>query len=272
VAILKFQVADGVTYELYDNNKKSSEALVFFHGFTGSADSWGKIEQNLKNQRIIRISLLGHGETDSPTSCKRYTAYKQAKDILAIFKSLKLHKVCLIGYSMGGRLALYFTLLYPAYVSKLVLESSSPGLKTLQERKARIIQDRRLADFIHREGLSKFVDYWEEIPLFESQKRLPSNVRGRVKTERLKNDPIGLANSLSGFGTGSQPALWGKLKDLKIPVLLIAGELDEKFCRMNREMEKTIESSNLRIVDQAGHTVHLESPEIFAKLIQEFVS
>lgn len=272
MAVLRITLADGVTYELYDNNKKTSEVLVFLHGFTGSAANWGKIVSQLGNKRIITISLLGHGGTDSPISCKRYSAHRQALDLLAILQSLKLHKVCLIGYSMGGRLALYFSLQYPDCVSKLILESCSPGLLSLQKRKQRMVQDRKLADFIVNKGLANFVDYWESIPLFHSQKQLPAKVRKELKAQRLKNNPIALANSLLGFGTGSQPSLWGSLNDLNIPVLLITGQLDEKFCLINKEMAGKLENSSLQIVELAGHSVHLESPEEYSKLISVFVS
>lgn len=272
MAILRITLADGATYELYDNNKKSDETLLFFHGFTGSAASWKQMELVFGDKRIIRISLLGHGGTDSPISCRRYSAYRQAQDILELIKFLQLHKFCLIGYSMGGRLALYFTLLYPGWVSKLVLESSTPGLLSLQDRKERIAQDRKLADLLVNDGLLNFVDYWGNIPLFDSQKRLPANIRDQQRMVRLKNNPIGLVNSLSGFGTGAQPSLWGKLNGLKIPVLLITGQLDEKFCRINKEIDKKLENSSLQIVKHAGHTVHLESPHVFGKLVNEFVS
>ncbi|MGG3643661.1 2-succinyl-6-hydroxy-2,4-cyclohexadiene-1-carboxylate synthase [Bacillus gobiensis] len=272
MAVLRITLADGVTYELYDNNKKSAETILFFHGFTGSAKSWEPMEPLLSDKRIIRISLLGHGGTDSPVDSKRYSAHRQAQDLLELIKSLQLHKVCLIGYSMGGRLALYFSMLYPGRVSRLILESSSPGLMSLHERKARIAQDRKLADLLVNEGLSKFVDYWGNIPLFDSQKRLPIRVRNQQQTERLNNNPIGLANSLSGFGTGAQPSLWEKLHELKIPVLLITGQLDEKFCRINKKLDKKLENSCLQIFEHAGHTVHLECPEAFGKLVNEFVS
>ncbi|RDF61918.1 2-succinyl-6-hydroxy-2,4-cyclohexadiene-1-carboxylate synthase, partial [Acinetobacter baumannii] len=92
------------------------------------------------------------------------------------------------GYSMGGRLAYSFPMTYPERISALVLESTTPGLKTLGERKERILRDRKLADFILRDGIKAFVDYWEGIPLFSTQQRLAEDVRQRIRSGRLRNN------------------------------------------------------------------------------------
>lgn len=130
---------------------------------------------------------------------------------------------------MGGRLAYSFAMTYPERVSALVLESTTPGLKTLGERRERIMRDRKLADFILRDGLEAFVAYWENIPLFSSQQRLAEDIRYRIRSGRLRNNKIGLANSLTGMGTGSQPSLWSRVEEIDVPVLLICGEWDENF-------------------------------------------
>ena len=83
---------------------------------------------------------------------------------------LKIEKTDILGYSMGGRLALSFAILYPVFVRKLILESSSPGLITEQERANRRMQDRKLCDLIQKNGIEKFVEYWENIPLFSITK------------------------------------------------------------------------------------------------------
>ncbi|MCC2927981.1 2-succinyl-6-hydroxy-2,4-cyclohexadiene-1-carboxylate synthase [Bacillus sp. FSL K6-1005] len=265
-------VADGVRYAVTDDRPSASDAVVCLHGFTGSKESWAFLDQLLPNSRVIKIDCLGHGESDAPLNGKRYSTSRQVSDLAEIFDHLKLHKVKLIGYSMGGRLAYSFAVTYPERISALVLESTTPGLKTLGERKERILRDRKLADFILRDGIKAFVDYWEGIPLFSTQQRLADEVRQRIRLGRLRNNNIGLANSLIGMGTGSQPSWWGRLKDVAAPVLLICGEWDKKFCAINQEVHKKLPSSRIEIVPEAGHTVHVEQPHFFGKIVSEFLT
>ncbi len=88
---------------------------------------------------------------------------------------------------------------------------------------------------------------------------------------RLKNNPSGLAGSLLGMGTGSQPSWWEALHRIKAPVLLICGEWDEKFCAINQKVHNLLPSSKIEVVKQAGHTVHVEQPRIFGKIVSEFL-
>ena len=98
-----------------------------------------------------------------------------------------IDKADILGYSMGGRLALSFAVLYPEFVRKLILESTSPGLESETERKNRRSQDEKLGKFILEQGIEKFVDYWENIPLFATQKGLPQAVQSAIREQRLTN-------------------------------------------------------------------------------------
>ena len=130
-------------------------------------------------------------------------------------------------------------------------------------RRQRREQDNNLADFIEREGIAAFVARWEALPLWASQAQLAEEVRVQLRRRRLQNNPVGLANSLRGMGTGRQPSLWGHLAVLDVPVLLLAGELDNKFVAINRKMARLLPRATLQIVPGAGHTVHLERPLLF---------
>ncbi|MCY7824298.1 2-succinyl-6-hydroxy-2,4-cyclohexadiene-1-carboxylate synthase [Bacillus spizizenii] len=265
-------VSDGVRYAVTDERPDASEAVVCLHGFTGSKQSWTFLDGMLPDFRLIKIDCLGHGETAAPLNGRRYNTNRQVSDLAEIFDQLKLHKVKLIGYSMGGRLAYSFAVAFPERVSALVLESTTPGLKTLEERRERIMRDRKLADFILRDGIKAFVQYWENIPLFSSQQQLTEDIRHRIRSGRLRNNKIGLANSLTGMGTGSQPSLWSRVEEITVPVLLICGEWDKKFCTINQEVHKKLPSSRIEIVPKAGHTVHVEQPRFFGKIVSEFLT
>ncbi len=246
--------------------------LVLLHGFTGSALSWqSQIETFKATNRVIALDLLGHGSSDSPTDPQRYSLDRASDDLAGLLDELDLAKVALLGYSLGGRLALNFAVSYPHRVSRLILESASPGLATATERAERAQADATLADFIEREGLAAFVARWESLPLFDSQRTLPASVQAAQRRQRLANRPDGLANSLRGAGTGTQISLWQSLDTLAIPTLLLAGELDPKFVAIARQMHQHLPASRLEIVGGAGHTVHLEQPAAFEGLVLSFL-
>lgn len=250
--------------------------LVLLHGFTGSSPSWQAqtatstlLSASVLSRHFstITIDLLGHGRTASPTHPDRYRMEQAAADIIAVLERQKAEgrrqKVHLVGYSMGGRLALYLAVTYPDWFASLVLESASPGLATEIARAERQKSDEALADWIETNGIEAFVDRWEQLPLWANQAQMPPAERQKLRHQRLQNNPVGLANSLRGMGTGVQPSLWPHLADLTLPVLLLAGELDHKFVSINQQMAAQIPHCQLEIIPQAGHTVHWERPYQF---------
>jgi 2-succinyl-6-hydroxy-2,4-cyclohexadiene-1-carboxylate synthase len=169
---------------------------------------------------------------------------------------------------MGGRMALYTA--FSGRFRALILESASPGVAGDRERRERRAADEALAQRIEREGIAAFVSYWESQPLFASQHSLSPDRRALLHEQRLQNRPDGLANSLRGAGAGAQPALHRKLPSLHLPVLLIAGALDSKYSRLAQDMAGRLPDAKVEIVDHAGHTVHLERPEVFDRLVLQF--
>lgn len=251
---------------------KRAGTLVCLHGFTGSALNWEHLfdELVLPNMRIIAIDMLGHGQSSAPENPERYTMQHCQTDILSVLTELGVvpGEAILLGYSMGGRIALYTA--FSHFFRALILESASPGLANPVERAQRRRSDVALADSIERDGIAAFVERWEQLLLFASQSSLPIETRQALHHQRLSNRAHGLANSLRGVGTGVQPALYDQLPSLAIPVLLIAGELDPKFCSIARQMEQQLPYATLHVIPDAGHCVHLEQPALFAQLVRQF--
>lgn len=262
---------NGVTLNI--KRAGAGPALVLLHGFTGSAANWRAHTALFgAHFQTLAVDLLGHGQSDSPTDPARYRMDACVEDLLAVFNQLKLKRLSLLGYSMGGRVALHFAAAHPERVNALILESASPGLADANEREARKQSDDALADFIEREGLAAFVDRWENLPLFASQARLPEARRAELRSQRLQNNPLGLANSLRGLGVGVQSPLWEALPNLRAPTLLIAGELDSKFTAIARSMAHVFPQPRLAIAPGAGHTVHLECSALFDRWVLEFLN
>lgn len=238
--------------------------LVLLHGFTGSAANWDRLRPALERRyTVVALDLLGHGHSPSPVEVEPYTMAACVRDVVDVLTHLALPPVTLLGYSMGGRVALSVAAAHPARVQRLILESASPGLADPAERMARVQSDAALATQLEQRGLEWFVDYWENIPLFASQKALPAATRARLRAQRLHNNPQGLANSLRGLSTGAQPALWERLPTLTVPTLLITGALDAKFTTLAQQMAHHMPNATHVIVPNAGHTVHLEQAERF---------
>lgn len=245
------------------------EPLILLHGFTGRKETWESLATYLENSfQMIVIDLPGHGQTKTKSTV---TMEQFVDDLFELTRKLHINAFHLLGYSLGGRSALSYVMKYPHTVLSLVLESASPGLKTKIERDARIIQDEKLVTILQKEGIEQFVSHWENISLFTSQKQLPEAVQQQVRHERLSQSTEGLVQSLRGMGTGAQPSWWDKLPDCKIPILLIAGALDEKFVNINREMNRLLKNSKLHIMTDVGHAVHLEQVEKFAKIVKEYL-
>jgi len=247
--------------------------LVLLHGFTGDSSTWTPFcDKWGGHSRLIIPDIIGHGKTDSPHDASRYQIESAARDIKEILDQLGIKQIDLLGYSMGGRLALTFAILFPEYVRKLILESSSPGLRTEEERKQRRMKDAELAEFIIEKGIKPFVDHWEKIPLFSTMQRLSPEINEIIRRQRLGNTAQGLANSLLGMGTGSQPSWWERLHDLSAEVLLVTGKEDTKFCGIAEKMAAAIKNVTWLTVENSGHTIHVEETEKFGTMISDFLS
>ncbi len=248
------------------------EPVVLLHGFTGSSANWRLVMERLAGSfRVLAIDLTGHGQSDAPAEIERYTMPNIADDLGVLLGRLNALPAHWLGYSMGGRLALYTAVNHPQWVHSLILESASPGLQNAAERAARRRQDEALANRIENEGVEAFVNQWEKIPLFASQEQLLAEARTALRTGRLANSARGLANSLRGMGTGAQPSLWERLGTIDKPTLLVAGVMDDKFVALNRQMAEVIPDATLRTANGAGHTVHLERTDEYSEWVLAFL-
>ncbi len=247
----------------------SGEALLLLHGFTGSCRSWDEFVPILARQyRVICVDLPGHGFTPAPADLKHAELVAVAADLAVLLEQRSASPAHILGYSMGARLALGLALTQPAAVRTLMLESGSPGLATESERVARQKSDEVLAQRIEQYGITAFVEEWERLPLWESQQSLPEEVRQRQRVQRLANTPHGLAASLRSMGTGTQSSFWDLLPTLPPATLLITGAMDTKFCQIAAEMCARNTRFKHHTIAAAGHTPHLEQPDVLHEIVQ----
>ncbi|NMG05807.1 2-succinyl-6-hydroxy-2,4-cyclohexadiene-1-carboxylate synthase [Brasilonema sp. UFV-L1] len=248
--------------------------ILFLHGFMGNTHEFDEAISLLSNEfYCLVIDLPGHGETKVLGGDEYYTMPNTAHAIINLLEHLKIDKCFLVGYSMGGRLALYLTLTFPQRFPKVILESASPGLLTQAERVERIKRDeqiaRKLERSIDRNDFYAFLWNWYSQTIFGSIKHHPQ-FQYLIEL-RLQNKPIELAKSLRYMGTGCQPSLWEKLKENTNPLLLLAGEYDEKFIDVNTQMTKICKYCQLKIIHKSGHNIHFENLKGFVENLQDFL-
>lgn len=247
--------------------------VVLLHGFTGTSGTWRRFTEATEGRfTTIAFDQIGHGRSDAPATLDRYGMERVVDDLVAAVRGLGYERAPWVGYSMGGRTALNVIARHPDAVGALVLEGASPGLATAEEREARIAADERLARMVEDDGIETFVDYWQSIPLWESQQHtLTEAQRQALRAQRLEQRPGGLANSLRGQGTGSQPYLGDRLAAIDVPVLLTAGRLDTRYVQAAEQMARSIPDARVQFIDDAGHAAHLERPDEFHALVLAFL-
>ncbi|MFN6394908.1 MAG: 2-succinyl-6-hydroxy-2,4-cyclohexadiene-1-carboxylate synthase [Aphanizomenon sp.] len=253
-------------------HKPNKPLILFLHGFMGNVYEFDQaIKLLFDDFSYLTIDLPGHGKTQVlDDEC--YTMASTATAIIQLLDQLKIDQCFLIGYSMGGRLALYLTLYFPQRFIKVILESTSPGLTTETSRLARVKSDaqiaRKLTRIVNNDDFYHFLTNWYQMPIFADLKNHPQYPS--MIASRLINQPLNLAKSLQFMGTGSQPCLWELITKNTLPLLLLVGEKDEKFININIAMTEKSKFAKLQIIDQVGHNIHLENTLAFVHNIQYF--
>ena len=243
----------------------TGKPLVCFHGFSESGSTWDGIE--VPGYRLIRIDSMGHGRSARPMEVKPYTLPQMLSDLHTIIYSVAGERYALMGYSMGARMALLYALEYAEEVTHLVLESGSVGIEEEGERQARYVEDRALAERIRAHDITWFSETWAKLDIFKTQQSLPPKVQQQIQGRRLLNSPHALAFTLEGSGQGTMPYVGHRLSELTMPVCYISGELDTKYTAIGARYFGDVH----RIVPQVEHNVHVEAPEAYQQMLEEFL-
>lgn len=220
--------------------------LVLLHGFTATGRSWDPVRRLLDAQRYPDVVAPDLRASSIP---EQVELLRQARPY------------ALAGYSMGGRIALHLALAQPSLVRRLVLVSTTAGIEDPAEREARRVADARLADGIERDGVEAFAERWAAQPLFAGQ---PPEVAALAHEDRLRWTAAALARTLRSLGTGVMEPVWERLGEVEVPAVVLVGEHDTKFRAIGERLAAALPRAELRVVEGAGHALHLERPEAVA--------
>lgn len=235
--------------------------IVCIHGFSENMNTWNGID--IPRYRLVMIDLIGHGASDRPYEKKYYVLETIIRHLHEILRELKITSYALLGYSMGGRIATAYTLMYKKEVTALILESASYGEHGLRNRYVRRKQDKALAKNILKKGIPWFNTYWRKLSIFDSQKKLPEEKKAAIEKRRLGNSAHALANTLRMTGQGKLPYVGRRIKTLKMPILYICGEFDHKYCEIGRQIAIFNHNTVLKTILDAGHNTHIEQGKSF---------
>jgi 2-succinyl-6-hydroxy-2,4-cyclohexadiene-1-carboxylate synthase len=262
------RLPNSLNYEI--SGDRRAPPVLFLHGFMGSSADWRDTMEAFGDRTLcIAPDLPGHGASLGLIA-EAYTIEGSARTVIGTLDEFDIERPAIVGYSMGGRLALYLALRHPERCAGLFLESASPGLETEVERTARRHADEDRAKRLQSEDLEAFLREWYRQPLFSSLGRDEILLRRTIDARR-RNDPAELARSLRGMGTGNQPSLWGELDGLAVPALAVAGGLDEKYATISSRMAGISPRIESELVRGAGHNVHDEAPAEYGTLLGRFL-
>ena len=251
--------------------KPNVPTILALHGFSGTGLDFSLLAEDSAHAASylwIAPDLPGHGATGT-LERSAYSLSGMSQTLLLFLNRYGLNPH-LLGYSMGGRLALHLSTL-DAPVQTCTVIGAHPGIASMAEREARAQSDRLLAAHIRKVGIKKFADEWEANPIIRSQSRIPQEALLGLQNGRRKQSPEGLAKSLEEAGTGVMSPLLPQLKPLQKPLLYVTGSEDEKFYKLSKILEEEEVITKLITLPHAGHCAHLENSRAFLSEFFKFI-
>lgn len=242
--------------------------VVLLHGFMQNGFEWEEVGAALASNYYVCAPTI---EAGSPHEASLESL---AQHVLAIAhdarERTKSATFALVGYSMGGRIALSCARLSPNTLGALVLESSGLGPENDQERRLAAARNAQMLERLRTQGLEAFVSWWEELPLFASQRSLPAETRNAIRTMRLGCNPQQVALLLEHAGAHTMPSANSAralLAQAPFSTLYLAGARDAKYAALAESLPLAVQAHAI----DAGHNVHVEQQPAFLQAVETFL-
>lgn len=270
---------DGLTLHGRRWGDASDTPLVLLHGFMQSSASWGFVASGLSEDHCVyALDLVGHGRSDRPDDAAAYDYDTVADSVAAFLDKVACvspvdgsrRKAHVLGYSMGGRIALALVARHSGLLHSALLEGCGLGPADEEERAAARARNADWARRLREGDMVSFVDYWEGLDLFASQRERGLDARQRAG--RLANDPEAMARCVERTGKHAMPLeaeTLGMLQASWLPFLYFCGTEDAGASRVAHALAHC----GVQVVEaQTGHNVHLEAPMLYLREVKEFLS
>ena len=241
--------------------------ILFLHGFTGSTKSWLSIRSKISSPSIS-IDIPGHGKSTFNNLNESYFFKDFSNELYISLLQMKIKKINLCGYSLGGRLAITFAAKYPDMINSLLIESTSLGIEDRIDREIRYKKDLNISESIE-ENLTEFTKNWSFNKLFEKQELRNKEGTLDQKTVRKSHNKEQLARSLKTFSIGNMPFLRNQFQKFTFPIIIVNGKDDIEYIKEGRDMLKLNKNAMQYIINNASHNVHLESEESFLDILSD---
>ena len=249
---------------------QESTKLIFLHGFLGSGADFEIIADHFPNHPDLvapdfpNYSIRPDANFTWDSCLKTLDAWIQAET--------ENTPCILVGYSMGGRIALQYAIEHPQALAGLVLVGATPGMSELEARQKRVQSDLTLGNKVEEQSMEQFLESWFQQDVIQSQRNIPEPYLSRMYDRRTASNQTALAQALTSLGTGTMKPVWEALPNLQLPTLLVTGEQDKKFRDLARKMVQKIPQATHASIAESGHACCYEKPKAFVQFLTSFLS
>jgi pimeloyl-ACP methyl ester carboxylesterase len=265
-------LVDGV--QLYYEITGSGYPLLFAHEFAGDYRSWEpQVRHFARRYQVITFNARGYPPSDVPEDVSAYSQEQAARDIVGLLQYLQIPQAHLIGLSMGGYAVLHVGLSHPSVARSLVVAGCGYG--SVSSERERFQQDSgNIAARLQREGMSAVAEVYARGPTrVQFEDKDPRGWR-EFADQLAKHSAIGAALTLLGV-QGHRPsvyALEAQMRQLRVPTLIVTGDEDEPCLEPGLFMKRTIPSAGLVVMPKSGHTINIEEPDAFNRIVSDFLT
>ena len=263
---------DGV--KLYYEETGEGEPILFVHEFAGDFRSWEpQLRYFAKRYRCIAYNARGYPPSDVPEDVSQYSQDIATDDIAGVLRHLEIDSAHIVGLSMGAFASLHFGLRYPEMARSLVLAGGGYGaLDDDHERLQKAVE--AATKQIEQNGMAVMAESYAVGPNRLPHKRKNPRSWAEFKAQLAEHSSAGSALTMRGvqMTRPAYPEFVDRLRQLTVPVLLIAGDEDAPSIDPTIYLKRTIPSAALAIFPKTGHAMNLEEPELFNQTMQDFLA
>ena len=262
---------DGV--KLYYEECGSGTPIEFVHEFAGDHRAWETQMRHFgQRYRAITYGARGYPPSDVPNDLAMYSQARAADDIAAVLDGLGIAKAHIVGLSMGGFATLHFGFRHAERALSLVVAGCGYGAEKGARDKFRSEVD-AVAASLENDGIRAFAERYAYGPTrvqFENK-----DPRGFAEFKQQLSEHSAVGARLTQLGVQKErPSLYDlidQMKALTVPTLVLTGDEDWPCLQPALLMKQTIPSAALSVMPNCGHTINIEDPDQFNRLVGEFV-